>query len=345
LRSDEEGLAWRDDLSRRLDAWGGYLLGVRGRAPATVKRYRGLVERLLAETGPLEELTRGAIEGSLRRLYLAGLGEAVRQGAVVAIRSFCEWAVGNGMLAANPAAGLSGPRPYRRERKVLTVAEVERLIFGSRTGMSAGTSPGISPGTLPATVRELRDRALLGVAYVAGLRASEIGPLEADGVVWNEGTRTFSVLVHRGKGSAADVRMALDRPVSRLLGAYLAVRAPGRSLWGRPLTRGAVRKILQRRLAEEGIAAAGRRLSPHVLRHSLATHLLDAGLDLRRVQLLMRHRSIRTTEVYLHADLERMGQVVARWSPLERGGKRRRPARGLEMTGLLAELGDLASRR
>ena len=82
--------------------------------------------------------------------------------------------------------------------------------------------------------------------------------------------------------------------------------------------------------------AGGRRISPHVLRHSLATHLLDAGMDIRKVQLLLRHRSIATTEKYLHADVDRLGAVLVRSSPLEGGRKAAavRPA----MAQLLDEL-------
>jgi integrase/recombinase XerD len=178
---------------------------------------------------------------------------------------------------------------------------------------------------------------LLGVAYVAGLRASEIGPLEAEGVAWQEATQTFSVLVRHGKGAGGDVRLPLDRPVSRMLGTWLTARSPGRFLWGRPLTRGAVRKILQRRCAEEGIVAAGRRLSPHVLRHSLATHLLQKGVDIRKVQLLLRHRSIATTEGYLHADVDRLGAVLVRSSPLEQRRRKVSPLRPA-MAQLLGEL-------
>ena len=90
--------------------------------------------------------------------------------------------------------------------------------------------------------------------------------------------------------------------------------------------------------------AGGRRLSPHVLRHSLATHLLDAGVDIRKVQLLLRHRSIATTEKYLHANVDRLGAVLARKSPLERGRRKAvavRPA----MQMILGELGELVDGR
>jgi integrase/recombinase XerC len=317
-----------------LDGWVSFLVSVRGRTPGTAQRYRRLVERLLEDVGkPFAQLGREDIEKHLRRLHLAGRGESVRRGVVVAVRSLAEWCLAHGILDANPAASLSGPRSYEREIKVLSVAEVERLLWGD------------SPGTLPRDPLEMRDRVLLGVAYVAGLRASEIGPLEAEGVGWQEATQTFSILVRHGKASGQDVRLPLDRPVSRMLGAWLTVRPPGRFLWGQALTRWGVRKILLRRCAEVGIEAKGRRLSPHVLRHSAATHLLQQGCDIREVQLLMRHRSIATTEKYLHADVDRLGAVLVRKSPLEKRRRGKVVAVRPAMQMILGELGELVRPR
>jgi site-specific recombinase XerD len=313
-----------------LDEWTSFLVSVRGRTEGTALRYRRLIERLLADAGKsIAQLDREAIEKHLRRLHVAGRGESVRQGVVVAVRSLGEWCLAHGLVEVNPGAALAGPRPYRREIKVLTVAEVSRLLWGD------------TPGMLPGDRMAMRDRVLLGVAYVAGLRASEIGPLETEGVVWQEATQTFSILVRRGKRAGQDVRVPLDRPVSRMVGAWLATRPPGRFLWGRPLTRGAVRKILLRRCSEVGIVAGGRRISPHVLRHSLATHLLAKGLDIREVQLLLRHRSIATTEQYLHADVDRLAAVLARRSPLEQKGKKKVAAVRPAMQMILGELGGI----
>ncbi len=322
------------DDRRILDEWAGYLISVRGRTEGTARRYRRLLERLLREVEkPFAELSREDVERHLRRLHVAGRRESVRQGVVVAVRSLGEWCLAHGLIESNPWASLTGPRPYQREIKVLSVAEIERLLWGD------------SPGTLPRDPLELRDRVLLGVAYVAGLRASEIGPLEAEGVVWQEATQTFSILVRHGKASGKDVRLPLDRPVSRMLGAWLTVRGTGKNgglfLWGQALTRWGARKILHRRCAEAGIEAGGRRLSPHVLRHSIATHLLDAGVDIREVQLLMRHRSIATTEKYLHTNVDRLGAVLVRNSPLERRRRGKVVAVRPAMQMILGELGEL----
>jgi len=332
--SDLNGVPkWKEDREI-LDGWTSFLVSVRGRTEGTAALYRRLVERLLADVAmPIAQVDREAIEKHLRRLYVSGRGESVRQGVVVAIRSLGEWCLGHGIIESNPGASLAGPRQYRREIKVLSVAEVGRLLWGQ------------VPGTLPQDPREMRDRVLLGVAYVAGLRASEIGPLEAEGVVWHEATQTFSILVRNGKRSGQDVRLPLDKPVSRMLGVWLTRRPAGRFLWGRTLTRGAVRKILHRRCEEEGIAAAGRRLSPHILRHSLATHLLDAGMDVRKVQLFLRHRSIAATERYLHVNVDRMGAELARNSPLE--GRRRAKAVAVRpaMEQIMGELREMVRPR
>jgi site-specific recombinase XerC len=94
-----------------------------------------------------------------------------------------------------------------------------------------------------------------------------------------------------------------------------------------------------------GIEAKGRRLSPHVLRHSAATHLLQQGCDIREVQLLMRHRSIATTEKYLHADVDRLGAVLVRKSPLEKRRRGKVVAVRPAMQMILGELGELVRPR
>ncbi len=118
-----------------IDDWISFLVSVRGRTEGTAQRYRRLLERLLADTEKeFAALSREDVERHLRRLHLAGRGESVRQGVGVAVRSFGEWCLAHGLVDVNPGASLSGPRPYRREIKVLSVAEVERLLWAMRRG-------------------------------------------------------------------------------------------------------------------------------------------------------------------------------------------------------------------
>jgi site-specific recombinase XerD len=317
-----------------LDGWTSFLVSVRGRTEGTARRYRRLVERLLRDVGkPIEQLGREDVERHLRRLHVAGRGESVRQGVVVAVRSLGEWCLAHGVVEVNPGAGLAGPSGFRREVRPLTVEEVSRLIWGDR------------PGYLPRGHREVRDRALLAVIYIAGLRASEPGPIRLNDVQWDEVAGVFRLLLVKGKAARRERWIPLDRLVSRVLGAYLAVRPAG-SPWlfaserGTPLTRAAVYEIFRRRAKEVGIEARGRRMSPHILRHSIATHLLARGWDIRTVQVHMRHVSIKTTEVYLHADEGRVQRMMLRSSPL--GPRReRRVDLGRGLVELIGELGGL----
>jgi site-specific recombinase XerD len=318
--------------------WSEFLIAVRGKAPSTARRYRALVERMLADSGVEDPcaVTREVIEAHLRRLFAAGRGASVRQGVVVAARSLGEWLAGRGLVAVNPAAGLQGPSSFRRAVRPLTVEEVKRLIWGER------------PGYLPRGLRELRDRALLAVMYIAGLRASEPGPIRLDDVQWDEASETFRLLLVKTKAARQERWVQLDRQVSRVLGAYLAVRPAG-SAWlfvsgrGRPLSRAAVYQIFGRRRKEAGIEVRGRRMSPHILRHSIATHLLARGVDIRTVQVHLRHASIETTAGYTFADEGRVKRMLVRRSPLG-GGRGRWVGVGRGLVELLGELGGQAPR-
>lgn len=316
---------------RYISEWLDFLVSVRGRAPSTARRYGELVGRMLADVGLTDprELTRSHLEQHLRRLFASGRGASVRQGVVVAARSLGEWMAGRQLVANNPAAGLQGPSSFRRQVRPLSVEEIERLIWGSRKGY------------LPTGQRDLRDRALLAVMYIAGLRASEPGPIRLDHVQWDEQSETFRLLLTRSKAAHQERWVHLDRSVSRVLGAYLAVRPESRMLFvsekGGPLTRWAVYQIFDRRRKQAGIEARGRKLSPHILRHSIATHLLARGVDLRTVQVHMRHASIKTTEVYLHADDAKVQRMLLRRSPLGPRGTRR-PELHKALTELLGDL-------
>lgn len=318
----------------RVDDWSGYLRAVRGRAPATIERYRFLVGQLLAELDGPAAVTRATIERHLQRLYLTGRGPSARRVALVAIRSYCEWLTGHGMLAANPAAALRGPRAYRREKPHLSVGEVRKLVWGDQR---AGR---------PREVLELRNRVLLGVTYVAGLRASEPGGLRVEGLLWDERRETFSVLVEGRKGAGCDVRLRLNRSVSRLVGAYLPLRdriMPGVP-WlfpvmkrVQPMSRATVEEVFKRRLTEAGIERRGRRLSVHCLRHSICTHLLEAGWPIKAVQAHMGHASLETTGEYLHTADEKIARAFDKRDPLHERRRMPEVRGGLDL--LMKELG------
>ena len=299
--------------------WSSYLTAVRGLAASTVARYVFLATRALDDMGlQINAVTRAGVELHLKHLYLSGAGSAVRQGVLVALKSFFEWMLANGHVEENPVRALRGAAVYRRRVEPLSVAEIRRLIWGEGEGRT------------PRAPLDLRNRVLLAVAYMAGLRASEIGRLRVEDVAWNEVHGIFTFSVREAKAAREDQSLALDRPVSRLLGAYLKVRS-STSPWlfpstsGGPLSRSAIRKIFLARIREAGIEKKGRRLSPHVLRHSIARHLLEEGVDIRKVQQHLRHASLKTTEMYLDSTSKGVIRALIRKSPLEVSARRSRP--------------------
>jgi site-specific recombinase XerD len=128
------------------------------------------VERLLSDAAqPITQLDWEAIEKHLRRLHVSGRGESVRQGGIMAIRSLGEWCLAHWIVEGKPGASLSGPSTYRREIKVLRVAEVGWLLWGN------------SRGTLSRDPLEMRNRVQSGVTYVGVFARQRFDPLEAEG--------------------------------------------------------------------------------------------------------------------------------------------------------------------
>lgn len=244
------------------------------------------------------------------RAWLGELRGAGRSGATVArklaaARSFFKWLCREGFLPADPAAGLRTPRKEKRLPRFLSREEMERLL-------AAPAGDGL---------QEVRDRALLETLYSSGVRVSELAALDEDDLDLRGG-------VARVLGKGRRERLAgLGRFAVEAIAAYLEARrraGPGgsgrsRALFrnrsgGRLSTRG-IQRVVAKRLAEAGLAPA---ISPHKLRHSFATHLLDAGADLRSVQELLGHRNVASTQVYTHVTAGRMREVYDRAHPRAR---------------------------
>jgi integrase/recombinase XerD len=236
-------------------------------------------------------------EGDDRHPPLAA-GSAAR--AVVAVRGLHRFAVQEGLSAADPAAGVRPPAPPRRLPKAIAIEDVERLL--------AAAGPGD-------TARDLRDRALLEVLYGTGARISEAVGLEvddvdlSDAVVRLRGGRDRVVPVGRYAREALEAYLRRARPV-------LNVRGQGRSA----LFLNARGGRLSRQSAWSTLRSAATRarlddVSPHTLRHSFATHLLDGGADVRVVQELLGHASVTTTQIYTLVTVDRLREVYASAHP------------------------------
>ena len=298
----------------------------RGLAANTLASYRRDLtryERALATAGRTEI---GQVTSEDVAAYLAGL----RQGdaghpplaassagrAMAAVRGLHAFACAQGMAAADPARPVPPPAPPRRLPKAISVEEVERLLSAAGPGNGE-----------PA---RLRDRALLEFLYAAGARISEATGLDVDEVTLagepvvlldGKGGKQRMVPLGRYATAALDAYLVRGRP-ALAAGAAAAKAAPGRprgsaspalflNARGGRLTRQGAWAVLRAAAQRAGLPE----VSPHTLRHSFATHMLDGGADIRVVQELLGHASVTTTQVYTLVTVEKLREVYAAAHP------------------------------
>ena len=255
-------------------------------------------------------LDRQALERWLLHLHGAGLSARSRARALSAARGFFKFLVADGWRTDDPAARLKAPKPGRPLPKVLSQDDVTRLLDAPDRSQPRG----------------LRDRAMLELLYSSGLRVTELVTLEL-----NQLRADPPILLVRGKGdkermvpvgpaalAAIDRYLGEGRPL--LKGARSPYLFPGPT--GKPLTRQGFWKAVKRYALQAGVTAE---LSPHTLRHSFATHLLEGGADLRVVQAMLGHADIATTEIYTHVSSKRLHEVHRSAHP--RAERRRSSAR------------------
>lgn len=229
---------------------------------------------------------------------------------VVAVRGFHRFAVSDGLTGADPAAGVKPPAPAKRLPKALPLSDVEAILD------AAG-----SPGTSLA----LRDRALLEVLYGTGARISEATALDVDDVAFGDGAEADHTIRLLGKGGKERI-VPVGSYAREALSAYLVRARPdlvgGTSTpalflnaRGGRLSRQSAWAVLQKAAERAGVT---KHVSPHTLRHSFATHLLDGGADVRVVQELLGHASVTTTQVYTLVTVDNLREVFATAHPRAR---------------------------
>ena len=268
-------------------------------SPHTITGYRRDITRALdlaclpaAKGAPVaaDRWTRELLERALRELYRTHHAAASAARALAAWRSFSRFCVRRGILATDPSRALSFPRIGQRLPRTLPRLDLARAL-----DRIAGEDPA-----------SLRDRALLELAYSAGLRLSELVGLDRRDVdrgsgllrVRGKGRRERIVPAGQGAFAALDRYQANLGPEVRPADAPVFVNPRGLRLSGRT-----VQRVVRHRLGE---VAGGLGVTPHALRHSFASHLLDNGADLRAIQELLGHRSLTSTQVYTHVSGSRL---------------------------------------
>ncbi|MEW5989743.1 MAG: tyrosine recombinase [Chloroflexota bacterium] len=305
------------ELGRAIEDYLTFLRVERGLAPATLRAYRADLEDFAAARGTDRDWARGP-DAAIR--YLAartkrgrpsdpGLAPTSLRRRAAAIRGFYKFAFGDDLIPVDVAAHLDLPRMPRLLPETLTVQEVERLLD------AAGAEDDPDP------VR-LRDRALLELLYAAGLRISEALGLDREDLSLDGafvrviGKGDKERLVPVGDVALGVLRAWIVGPRAPLLALDHVAPVRGGPLFlgprGRRLARQQAWSAVRRAAAAAGLAV---RVSPHTLRHSFATHLLEGGADLRIVQELLGHASISTTQLYTHLTGERIREVYARAHP------------------------------
>lgn len=289
------------ELDRACEGFAAHLRDERGSSAHTVRAYRGDVRAMLAFAADRGVASVGELDVAVLRSWLARLDRqsAARRSLarrVAAVRSFTAWAQRAGLVAEDPAARLTAPRVPRQIPGVLRPAQVTELL--DIAGVRADDCDPV----------HVRDVAILELVYATGIRVSELVGLDRGSV--DPERLTVRVL---GKGGRERV-VPFGTPARRSLEAWLAHGRPrltrpssGEALFlgvrGARIDPRVVRRMVHELLREVPGAPD---LGPHGLRHSMATHLLEGGADLRTVQEALGHASLNTTQIYTHVSIERL---------------------------------------
>jgi integrase/recombinase XerD len=294
------------DVSNFVDAYLTHLAVERRLSANTVESYGRDLSQLSAAAAalerPVETLDRRSLEQFVRQLMGEGRSPKSVARAVACYRGFYRFLVVSGHRQDNPAADVQAPRAWKTLPKFLSMDEVDRLI---------GTPDTSQP-------RGLRDRALIELLYATGLRVSEMVNLRQQDLNLESGYLTCfgkgrkQRLVPIGDEASAWLKRYIKEGRPALLNKRSSPRLFVNARGGVGLTRVGFWKILKEHGKQAGLARA---LSPHVLRHSFATHLLERGADLRAIQMMLGHSDLSTTQIYTHILEARLRTVYDKFHP------------------------------
>lgn len=305
----------------QLDAFLEMLSAERGAAANTLHAYRRDLDEFLNMVNSRggDDLSAGDsdITAFLEEMAVRGLAASTRARKLSALRQFFRFLYAEGIRSDNPAAAIDSPKPVRRLPRLLSIDDVEALLNCAQQRAGAAQAG--------RRLKALRLHCLMEVLYASGLRVSELVSLRRAAVASGE-----RVIMVRGKGGRERLvpltRKACDAHAAYAQEVVLAGGTDATSRWLFP-SRARQGHLTRQRFTQElkGLArAAGldaRGVSPHVLRHAFASHLLERGADLRSVQQLLGHADISTTQIYTHVLEQRLRTLVHQHHPLARRDK------------------------
>ena len=266
-----------------------------------IKQFANIIEKENGVTNPAT-IKLSNIENYLAHLYDKGLARNSQARKLSGVRSFCKFLRIEGVMETNPIELIEGPRPQRKLPDVLTVHEIDSIISSVDMSRREG----------------VRNKAMLEVLYSCGLRVSELTSLQMsrvdliDGVVKVVGKGNKERIIPIGRQACDSIDDYLSHYRSGIipLPGHEDVLFLGRQ--GRKMTRQMAFTMLKRSVISAGIR---KNVSPHTFRHSFATHLIEAGADLRAVQEMLGHAQITTTEIYTHLDKKFLENQVSSFHP------------------------------
>lgn len=302
----DRALADAVERGYRLEQFRDYLALEAGNSPHTVENYLRDLRRLVSHgaargvRGPAD-VTAAGLREFVYDLKDLGLAPATIRRQISAIRTYFKFLVGEGHATRDPSERLESPKQWRTLPAVLTVPEIERLLAAPNTDEPLA----------------IRDRALLEFAYATGARVSELVGLNLQDVMYEDGLarimgkgakQRIVPVGRRALGAVAlyarEIRPRFDRGKGRGV-LFLNAR-------GGPLSRVGAWGVIRRAARQADI---GKRVTPHTLRHTFATHLLEGGADLRAVQEMLGHADLSTTQIYTHVDRDYLRSVHRQYHP------------------------------
>jgi tyrosine recombinase XerC len=291
-------------MHQEVDRFIDYMRTIRNSSEHTVSGYAsdiaqfiGFLEEQEIATSP-REIDSRTIRRYLARLQMNGIGKASTARKLASIRAFFKYLLRKGLIDINPAAGTPSPKLDKRLPKFLRPEQVEALMTRPDLAKPLG----------------MRDAAILETLYATGVRVSELEGMDIPDMdlrsgevkVLGKGSKERIVLLGRASVEALELYIDSGRP--RLLQSEKAAgeRAVFLNSTGGRLTTRSIRRLVDKYFSE---VSEELKISPHVLRHTFATHMLEHGADLRSIQELLGHSSVSTTQIYAHVTRDRLKQV------------------------------------